>query len=195
MTKLAVAALFSAVVSSAASITYNVDQTVGAGGVTGTIQTDGTIGTLGQIDITSWNLLLNNGTATFDLTNLNSGVTVFQSDLTATSTQLLFNFDNNDSGYLFFAATNSPFQYWCPQTAGPSCTLQPNSGEDLAVLPGFTDEQFTTYTGKQGVIASVSDPVTTPQDSAVPEPSTFSFLGLGVATLAFWKFRAARFAS
>ena len=40
-------------------IIYNVNRTVVLGSVTGTITTDGTVGTLATNDITSWNLTLN----------------------------------------------------------------------------------------------------------------------------------------
>ena len=43
----------------AAAITYNVDQTIGAGTVTGDIQTHGTTGVLDNANIIAWNLELN----------------------------------------------------------------------------------------------------------------------------------------
>src|ERR1700676_1767547 len=46
---------------------YNVNDTVGAGSVTGTIQTDGDIGVFTTADIINWNLHLSDGTNTFDL--------------------------------------------------------------------------------------------------------------------------------
>lgn len=54
-----------------AEIACEVNQTIGAGGVTGDIITDGTIGVLGAADIVSWNLLLNDGTNTALLTPSN----------------------------------------------------------------------------------------------------------------------------
>jgi hypothetical protein len=53
-----IATLLGVGVCSAASITYNVDQTIGAGSVVGTVQTDGTIGGLTTANFTDWNLLL-----------------------------------------------------------------------------------------------------------------------------------------
>src|ERR1700686_4708189 len=52
---------------------YNVNDTVGAGSVTGFIQTDGDLGVLAQADITDWHLVLNDGTSTFDLFGPASG--------------------------------------------------------------------------------------------------------------------------
>ena len=50
-----------------ADIEYNTSQTIGAGGVTGFIETDGTIGTLNTGNILDWDLLVNTGVSTFDL--------------------------------------------------------------------------------------------------------------------------------
>lgn len=47
--------------ANAADITYHVNQAVGAGGVTGFIETDGTIGVLDLSDILDWNLVSTDG--------------------------------------------------------------------------------------------------------------------------------------
>jgi len=46
-----------------ASVIFNVNQTIGAGGVTGTITTDGTLGALGSTNLLGWSLTLNDGAA------------------------------------------------------------------------------------------------------------------------------------
>ncbi len=61
--------LSAASICSAANITYNVNLTIGSGSATGDIVTDGTIGFLTKDDIVDWNLLLNTGTTSFDVTN------------------------------------------------------------------------------------------------------------------------------
>jgi hypothetical protein len=79
--------------AAADAIIYNVNRTVVLGSVTGTITTDGTIGTLATNDITSWNLTLNGPAASpFNLTNLNSGVEIIGNDLSADATNLYFDF-------------------------------------------------------------------------------------------------------
>jgi hypothetical protein len=203
MTKLTIALILGAAMCSAGPITYNVNQTVGAGGVTGTIQTDGSTGSLAAGDVLTWDLLINNGSGTFDLTNLNSSVTSNGADLSATATQLSFNFAASDSGYLLFEAPD-PFQYFCLETDQICSFNFSGSGVDLALSASDpSTEQFKSVTGPQ-VVASVSssplgtsgpplgtdDPPTDP--IGTPEPSTFSFLGLGIAALGFWKYRAAR---
>ena len=50
------------------NIIYNVNEVVGAGGVVGTITTDGTVGVLSAADIVAWNLTVTGiGGATFNL--------------------------------------------------------------------------------------------------------------------------------
>jgi hypothetical protein len=180
MGKFISALLVGAVVCSAGSITYDVDQTVGAGSVTGFIETDGTPGVLASGNILDWNLTLNDGTpATFDLlgplSGSNSVLDLQGSDLSATATQLLFNFNDTSEGFVLFQApkTGSKQDFWCPGDANTlnTCAGQP-SGESLQISPSGV-EQFTRYSGTAVVIASVST-------SAVPEPSSISF---GVAGL------------
>src|SRR5271166_2444989 len=93
-------------VCSAASITYNVDQTFSPDSVVGTIQTDGATGVLGAGDIIGWNLKMTGPSATFTLTNFNSVVLDNGPDLTATPAHLFFNFDG--VGDAFFGMVVNP---------------------------------------------------------------------------------------
>src|SRR5580698_3281104 len=78
-------------------------ETVGAGGVTGFIETDGTSGVLAEADILTWNLLLNDGATMFDLfgplSGSNSQLEVEGTDLSASTTQLLLDFSGTDGGF------------------------------------------------------------------------------------------------
>src|ERR1700691_5506357 len=86
-------------------ITYTVNQMVGPGSVTGFITTDGTTGTLSTTDISGWNLTLNDGYGdTTLLTPSNSVEGVGGSDLTASSSDLMFDF-NGDGGVFYFSST------------------------------------------------------------------------------------------
>ena len=78
--------------------TYIVNLTIGAGSVTGVITTDDTIGTLGPSNILGYNLLLNDGTDTpYNLIGPpDFNLFLTGSDLSATATQLLFNFTGPD---------------------------------------------------------------------------------------------------
>jgi hypothetical protein len=161
----------------AADITYSVDESVGPGFVTGTISTDGAIGTLGTGDIVNWNLNVNDGTdGTFDiegpLSGNNSGVQVAGSDLTSTATQLFFNFDGADGGFLAFETPgigdDGPFIGYNAQFAGfdspQSINISSDFGESTIIDPTFTGNQ---------VIAST------------PEPSSLSLFALGLVGLLF----------
>lgn len=78
-------------------ITYDVNQTIGAGSLTGTITTDGTIGTLAlgpttAPNILDWNLSMSDGTNTVDMTPSNSFAGGGNSGLVASATDLTFDF-------------------------------------------------------------------------------------------------------
>src|SRR5580700_10349958 len=74
-----VALAFSALVS-ASSITYNVNLTIGTGSATGFITTDGTIGALSAADITNFDLIINDGTASMTLLGPLSGNNSYVTD-------------------------------------------------------------------------------------------------------------------
>src|SRR5438876_4038918 len=76
---------------SSASVIFNVNQTIGAGGVTGTITTDGTLGALAAANLVDWALTLNDGASTFLLNSANSEVGfILGKALSETASQLLF---------------------------------------------------------------------------------------------------------
>jgi hypothetical protein len=159
---------------SAASITYDVNQTIGAGGVTGDIVTDGTIGILVQSDIVDWNLLLNDGTNTKDLLGPLSGSNsvVFvgfgnTTNLSATATQMLYNFSANDTmGALIFESTAIPTDgYLCFNSEGCTQALPfppPGTGvEQLSATSSLQNFQGTELTGTQVIGTAIN---------AVPAP-------------------------
>jgi hypothetical protein len=150
-------------VSTASPITYSVNRTIGAGSVTGTIQTDGSLGVLAAANITDWNLTLFDGTSTFVLTGPASGNNshVFSSgsDITATASNLFFNFSGVDSGYLLFQVSfGSGQHYYCDATFSGVCS----AGE--RVVPQALPGQLVTPSGNVviGVGGPVSGPVAVP---------------------------------
>jgi PEP-CTERM motif len=161
-------------VCGAGPITYSVNQTIGLGNVTGSIQTDGTTGVLGAGNIIGWNLELNGVGASLNLTNLNSVVFVSGADVTATTGDLFFNFSGADQGLLLFQVSLfSGTQYYCD---GAPLNFACFQGATVAPQSIFDPSaQHVPVEGNQiiGVAGSTS----------VPEPATLALLALGLAGL------------
>jgi hypothetical protein len=176
-------------------ITYGVDLTVGTAQVTGFIETNGTLGILGDDAILNWNLELSDSVnacpslpCTYDLTGpdntvgndgLNEYHGVGGSDLTATRTQLSFNFGGTDLGDLIFDAGGR--DYVCIGDAG-TCVYLPASGAyppGVEVVIGDPDTQFAVLSGTQ-VIGTVS---------TTPEPSYIAVSAGIIALIGFRKLR------
>jgi len=132
---------------------------VGAGGITGTITTNGATGTLSIGDIVAWNLTVSDGTQTFNLYGGDSTGYVNGLDLLATATQLLFNFSDSAGGYLFFqsptSGVNGPYACFISSASGcyetNAIVLEPAIGADSPSNP------FARMSGTQ-VIGSVPEP-------------------------------------
>lgn len=163
---IALTILLAATQCRASDITYEVDLTdIGydQSSVIGTIETDGTIGTLASIDLLSWNLEVSeptspSGAITFDLTNGDSALTLSGDAFTATQTKLLYdfgvigNFEIADGGDAF----------------GADSTSNPDNNF-LYVLPlGAGSPEFTS---------------TAVVGTATPEPSTFGIMLAGLVAL------------
>ena len=171
-------------IGAANATVYQVNQTIGAGGVTGTITTDGTVGTLAASNITAWNLTLTgNGGATFQLVNGPSGVEVGNisdpfnpnagtPDLTADAQHIYFNYDATDGGYLGFQTL--PFyggqNYWC----NASYNNNFDCAQGKSVVPVRYSDGSSIYQSASGnqILAS-----------AVPEPMTSGLLLCGLVVV------------
>lgn len=167
-----VALLAGAASANAATITYDVDQIIGAGSVTGTVTTDGTIGPLAAGDFTAWSLLLTGAMgATFRLDPANSQVyeQTTDDDVVATKSKITFNFSGTDNGYLLFqeGTVHLGQQYWCNATFSGIC-LQGKSVSSVV----YPDSNF------QNIAASGTQVI-----AGVPEPSTWFLMALGFAAL------------
>lgn len=89
------ALLFFALSANAQNISYNVDRAFGGGWITGTIETDGTLGTLGPGNIVNWSFVAFDGTDEVAISSATGGFLNGNAwrYLTATSTNLSFDFD------------------------------------------------------------------------------------------------------
>jgi len=146
----------------AADITYYVNEAIGVGRVTGDIVTDGTIGRLGEGHIVDYDLAVNDGISTVDL--IGTSANVFANTyLTATATQLLFDFTSpSPPQEFFFSLSNRPTSSYpylailCYQQAMNGCVFPTASG-GIAFTPdyGAPDTQLTSLSGTQ-VIATTT---------------------------------------
>jgi len=162
--------------SASASIIYNVNRTIDAGSVTGFIETDGTLGTLSTANITSWILTItapNIGGGTpsvIDSTSVTSDSQINGNVVTATSSQLLFDFSPGATG-LFILQDHD---FWCLEI-GDTCTGA-GDGEHIGYPDGSgggvaAAAQTALYSGST-VIATV-----------VPVPAAAWLFGSGLACL------------
>jgi len=163
----------------ATPITYNVNQTIGLGGVVGTITTDGTIGSLANANILDWTLTISDGTAVGPLTlrgplsGQNSAVQIFGSSFTASLTNLFFNFSNTTHDTVQFQNPNlgSGMNVWCLEGALDGC-IGNNSSQTVERLD-FAAKVSVAQSGVQSIAAA--------QTAAVPEPTTLLLVGSGAA--------------
>jgi hypothetical protein len=183
MLKVSTALLLSAVCCSAGTITYNVNVTIGFGDFTGDIVTDGTIGLLNNANIVGWNLVLNDGTdPLFTLTNSNSTEDIAPADqtLSATATQLSFNFDGPADSFLVFVSDISDVKGSesgvCWSIAPEDCLIPGLTASGISLIVGgnIGNAQFTS-----GTVIGTSP------GSSTPESSTLSLIGLGMTALVF----------
>lgn len=179
----AAACLFalSSVPASAAAIIYSVNQPVGAVGlVTGTITTDGSTGVIGAGNITAWNLNVAGNGASTVLNNGNSNVFGSGGALSATLTQLSFNFSDSIPSYLLFQVNySSGTQYFCAASTPFSSTP---CYQGLSAVPVSYNDPSAQYSG-QGSEGFLSGSYTI--GTAVPEPATWAMMLVGFGMIGF----------
>lgn len=161
-----------------ASLIYDVNRTIGAGTVTGFLETDGTIGALsnanlvgGEIIMSAPNIAASPVAALFgeDLFE------IFAGSIIATETQLLFNFSNNFNSFLVSdnGGTDPTLVSWCLVGASVTCTISTSNIEMLR--DGVTETPFQQ--------ASRAGDVAIATLRRLPEPAAITLLGFGIAGL------------
>jgi hypothetical protein len=158
-----------------ADTSYSVNFAVGGGGVTGVIDTDGATGSLTSGDITDWNLVLNDGTTTFDLqgplSGANSALLLEGSGLVASASNLTFDF-GSDSFVLFQnPVIGSGIDFWCLEGSAP-CSSNPSTTNLFIQVGAY---QITPEDGVQVVATSSS--------VTAPEPNSMILLFSGLVGL------------
>lgn len=170
------ALMVSASVCTAAPITYSINQSIGAGSVVGTIQTDGSVGVLGASNISAYALTLNGLGASSSINNSNSVVQVAGTAFTATLTELLFNYSSAGGAYLLFQESLfSGSKYYC--NAAPSA-FPCFQGANVAPQSIFSaSAQNVALMGNQIIATAAAPPV------EVPEPASIALFGIGLAVM------------
>jgi hypothetical protein len=170
---LAVVALVLGFAGTSMATVYYLDEKIGPGEASGFIQTDGTLGIVGPSNITDWNILINYGSKTFDLLSSNSQLLDTGNGLTATATDLLFDF-SAPPAYLQFQnpVLNSGINVLCYNGSVGGCILHQGS-----VAFGTTGPFLSAPETGDLVIASTTPPVT------AREPSTIAVFGIGLLAL------------
>ncbi|MFL4471797.1 VPLPA-CTERM sorting domain-containing protein [Tateyamaria armeniaca] len=186
-------ATFAFVANPAAAITYNVDLSIGNGTVTGYFETNGTFGVLSAGDFVAWELTLDapnlwRGTPdVIGTTTASSGISllpnvgpVTPTGLTASATQLTFDFSGNTAA-LFSGGDHG--NYFCMQGARTgACSSSFNlMAIGFDAISGNAEEQ--TLTGNF-VFAEVA-----PSVPAVPLPASLPILLAGIGALGWMKRR------
>jgi hypothetical protein len=160
---------------SAQATVYNFDRSVGAGTVSGFFETDGTLGTLTAGNFIDWSVTIfaanvNGGVATSSTGG--SGSLFFSSGVSATATDILFDFANSA---IFYTYTLSG-DFWCI-AGGPGgdngCFASP------AEVIGYNDfgggaGQIANYSGLQSIASTVA---------AVPLPAGLPLLAVALSGL------------
>ena len=174
LTVLAAALAF--LTTSASAITYTLDVDFGGGAfLTGTIETDGTLGAFdGVSEFVAWSFTVSDGVEIGDIVGDASGNNYVYSDSSsggspwhATETSLSFDFGDEISaaGAFFDAVSEFPQVgfctplHTCPSVNGPGIGIlfEPVSGTDLPPFFAFEPEVFVV-----GEAAPVSAPGTLP---------------------------------
>jgi hypothetical protein len=166
------------------AVEYQLNRSIGLGSVTGFITTDGTLGSLGVANILDWDLLLNNGTNTFNLfgplSGNNSQLLINTTFFTATATNLFFDFSAPTGGVLFQNPFIGSSENWYAFEGTQDGIGGFASSENSRV--GFSNTQVSPHSE---IIAIA----TTGDGTTAPEPASLVIWGFGALGCAIGAYR------
>lgn len=152
-----------------ASVVYKIFDDFGTATISGTITTDGTIGAVGNGNISDWNLSLVSGAGTFSLTKspLNSELFAGNGAFQASATELAFDHSVNH----IFLIRDFPIQnFWCLEGPNGGCFGNPSSS-NVSVGGRFNQH---VNSGRTGLYVY----------GAVPLPAALPLMAAGIGSLA-----------
>ncbi len=125
---------------------------------------------LDDANFLAWDLTLNGDGATYHITDADSVVRVEGNDVTATATDISFNYSGADDGYLLFQqGLFSGMHYWCNATSNATCF------QGASVVPEAFDGPSVQNEPRSG------DQIIATEAAAVPEPASLALLGAALA--------------
>lgn len=155
-----------AVSAHATNITYNVNLNFGGATATGTVTTDGALGTLTQSDLVGFDLTLSDGVTT--LHGVDGMISFDVAPLTATADDLLFDFTNSRNGLLF----------WMPNSSGYLCFV--GTGWTCSGAPGTAEININNTHHVSGDFSGVESILTSNASANAPEPGSLMLAATGL---------------